>query len=93
VSLDQTCEQFVACTSQGFELFDLDCLTHIWAFSCEPVLISVPKNIQFSDYGTTVVGGTDCGSTLVYDVENGRVIQTLSYHCGGLVQAVAVSST
>ncbi|KIK50813.1 hypothetical protein GYMLUDRAFT_125164, partial [Collybiopsis luxurians FD-317 M1] len=92
VSLDQTCEQFAACTSQGFELFDLDRLTHIRAFSCEPVLISVPKNIQFSDYGTTVVGGTDRGSALVYDVENGRVIQTLSYHRGGLVQAVATST-
>ncbi|KIK53054.1 hypothetical protein GYMLUDRAFT_250643 [Collybiopsis luxurians FD-317 M1] len=87
-----TCEWFAACTSQGFELFDLDCLTHIWAFSCEPVLISVPKNIQFSDYSTTVVGGTDHGSALVYDVENGRVIQTLSYHHGGLVQAVATST-
>ncbi|KAJ3879625.1 hypothetical protein F5051DRAFT_194336 [Lentinula edodes] len=42
---------------------------------------------------TTLIGGTDRGCALVYDVETGKVDQSLKYHLGGLVQAVATAST
>lgn len=41
--------------------------------------------------GEVLLAGTDKGCALLYDVVDGKVLQSLEYPKGGLVQQVAVS--
>ncbi|KAF9060867.1 WD40-repeat-containing domain protein [Rhodocollybia butyracea] len=90
VLLDQKCKHFVACTSQGFELFDLEQVSALKQFaSHECIHISVPKHTSFTEGDSRVVGGTDCGCADIYNVNTGKLVQRLKYNSGGLIQSVA----
>ncbi|KAJ3833453.1 hypothetical protein F5878DRAFT_632752 [Lentinula raphanica] len=89
VSLDDACSNFIACTPQGFELWNLENMARIKKFEQLPVLLSMPKHAWFSEQNTKVIGGTDRGCAEVYHVATGRVEQSLPYYLGGLVQSVA----
>ncbi|KAE9386956.1 WD40 repeat-like protein, partial [Gymnopus androsaceus JB14] len=93
VSVDRRCKQFVACTSQGFELFDLEPVSPIKRFDSEPIRLSFPKHTIFTEDDTKVVGGTDRGCAEVYNVKTGKMVQTLKYKYEGLVQAVSACQT
>ncbi|KAE9386293.1 WD40 repeat-like protein [Gymnopus androsaceus JB14] len=93
ISVDRRCKQFVACTSQGFELFDLERVSPIKQFESEPIRLSFPKCTIFTEDDTKVVGSTDCGCAEVYDLKTGKMVQTLEYKYEGLVQAVSACQT
>ncbi|KAJ3743034.1 WD40-repeat-containing domain protein [Lentinula detonsa] len=93
ISLDPTSENFAVCTSQGFELFELERISYIRKFDGEPIHIAVPKHLSFVEDGSKVLGGTDRGYAALYDVQSGKVVQKLKYSLGGLVQSVAACAT
>lgn len=90
--MDKASKQIVACTSQGFELFDVqrdEALPK--KLPTKRILLSVTKHVVFAEDDAKVVGGTDQGCAEVFHVKSGRRFQTLKYNLGGLVQSVAVS--
>ncbi|KAJ3835969.1 WD40-repeat-containing domain protein [Lentinula raphanica] len=93
VSLDEDCQSFVACTDQGFELWDFDRMILTKEFEQAPISLSLPKHACFSEWKTKVIGGTDRACAEVYDARNGKFEQRLAYPQGGLVQAVAAYTT
>ncbi|KAF9016122.1 hypothetical protein BDP27DRAFT_1440730 [Rhodocollybia butyracea] len=94
VSLDRKCKHFVACTGQGFELFDLERVSALKQFaSNERIHLSVPKHTSFTEGDSKVVGGTDRGCADIYNVNTGKLVQRLKYNSGGLIQSVATCET
>ncbi|KAJ3820691.1 WD40-repeat-containing domain protein [Lentinula raphanica] len=93
VTLDEDCKDFIACTTQGFELWDLDCMVLMKEFEQAPISLSLPKHACFSEWKTKVIGGTDRACAEVYDIKSGRFEQRLKYPNGGMVQAVAAYPT
>ncbi|KAJ3783193.1 WD40-repeat-containing domain protein [Lentinula aff. detonsa] len=89
VTLDEDCKDFIACTTQGFELWDLNRMVLLKEFEQAPISLSLPKHACFSEWKTKVIGGTDCACAEVYDIKSGRFEQRLKYPNGGMVQAVA----
>lgn len=89
--MNQTTNKFVAYTGKSFQLYRLGSLELIKAFRAETPVVLFPKCVVFGETENIVVGGTDCGCALVYDVGSEEVLQTLSYPRGGLVQPVSVS--
>ncbi|KAJ3769893.1 WD40-repeat-containing domain protein [Lentinula raphanica] len=93
VTLDEDCREFIACTTEGFELWDLDLMVLTKQFEQAPISLSLPKHSCFSERKAKVVGGTDRACAEVYDVRSGRLEQRLKYPHGGMVQAVAAYPT
>ncbi|KAJ3739840.1 WD40-repeat-containing domain protein [Lentinula detonsa] len=89
VTLDEDCKDFIACTTQGFELWDLNRMVLLKEFEQAPISLSLPKHACFSEWKTKVIGGTDRACAEVYDIKSGRFEQRLKYPNGGMVQAVA----
>ncbi|KAJ3719012.1 hypothetical protein C8R42DRAFT_723515 [Lentinula raphanica] len=73
VALDQSSKYFVAWTTEGFQIHDLE-------------------TRRFGEEDHVIIGGTDRGCALVYNVSTGTVMQTLAYPRGGLVQHVSTIS-
>ncbi|KAJ3767651.1 WD40-repeat-containing domain protein [Lentinula raphanica] len=93
VTLDEDCKDFIACTTEGFELWDLDRMILAKRFEQAPISLSLPKHSCFSEWKAKVIGGTDRACAEVYDVKSGRLEQRLKYPHGGMVQAVATYPT
>ncbi|KAJ3992027.1 WD40-repeat-containing domain protein [Lentinula boryana] len=93
VALNRECNKFIACTTQAFELLDVEKMSFIRKFDHHPILLSVPKHVSFTEEDSKVVGGTDRGCAEVYDLKNAKAVQCLKYHLGGLVQSVAACTT
>ncbi|KAJ3846144.1 hypothetical protein EV368DRAFT_89501 [Lentinula lateritia] len=89
VSLNCTSDKFVAYTGKNFQLYRLSNLEILKTFIAEAPLVFFPKQVAFGEADTIVVGGTDRGFALVYDVESEEMVQKLSYPRGNLVQPVA----
>ncbi|KAJ3794265.1 WD40-repeat-containing domain protein [Lentinula aff. detonsa] len=89
VTLDEDCKDFIACTTQGFELWDLNRMVLLKEFEQAPISLSLPKHACFSEWKTKVIGGTDRACAEVYDIKSGRFKQRLKYPNGGMVQAIA----
>ncbi|KAH7873339.1 WD40-repeat-containing domain protein [Lentinula edodes] len=89
VSLNYTADKFVAYTGKNFQLYRLSNLEILKTFIAEAPLVFFPKQVAFGESETIVVGGTDRGFALVYDVESEEMVQKLSYPRGNLVQPVA----
>ncbi|KAJ3756541.1 WD40-repeat-containing domain protein [Lentinula raphanica] len=93
VTLDEDCQDFIACTTQGFELWDLHRMILTKQFEQAPISLSLPKHSCFSEWKAKVIGGTDRACAEVYDIRSGRLEQRLKYPNGGMVQAVAAYPT
>ncbi|KAJ3927700.1 MAG: WD40-repeat-containing domain protein [Lentinula lateritia] len=89
VALSNACDKFVAYTGKNFQLYHLGNLEILKNFTAEVPLVLFPKQVVFGESETIVVGGTDRGCVLVYDVETEEVIQRLNYPDGSLVQPVS----
>ncbi|KAJ3876985.1 hypothetical protein F5051DRAFT_441023 [Lentinula edodes] len=89
VALSNACDKFVAYTGKNFQLYRLGNLEILKNFTAEAPLVLFPKQVVFGESETIVVGGTDRGCVLVYDVETEEVIQRLNYPDGSLVQPVS----
>ncbi|KAJ3885699.1 WD40-repeat-containing domain protein [Lentinula edodes] len=89
VALSNTSKHFVAFTGKNFQLYRLGSLELLKTFTTETPVVLFPKHVTFGELENIVVGGTDRGCALVYDVNSEEVLQTLSYPRGGLVQPVA----
>ncbi|KAJ3766720.1 hypothetical protein FB446DRAFT_793851 [Lentinula raphanica] len=76
VALNRTSDKFVAYTGKNFQLYRLANFAR---------KLGDVEDIQCGN----TVGGTDRGCALVYDVESERIIQTLQYPGGNLVQPVS----
>ncbi|KAE9382409.1 hypothetical protein BT96DRAFT_1010699, partial [Gymnopus androsaceus JB14] len=84
---------FVAGTGQDFQAYRLQDTVYRQTYTGPGRLIApISKDIVFAEEETTLVGGTDSGMAIVYDTQSGKVIQTLLYPRGGLVQSVASRS-
>ncbi|KAJ3745950.1 WD40-repeat-containing domain protein, partial [Lentinula raphanica] len=90
VSLDNKTDRFVAWTGQNFDMFTLSNLAFVRTFVGRAPLVHFPKHVAFVEAGEKVVGGTDAGHAILYDVRTGREKQILNYPRSGLVQQVAV---
>ncbi|KAJ3781479.1 hypothetical protein GGU10DRAFT_379501 [Lentinula aff. detonsa] len=81
---------FVAGTGQDFQAYRLQDIVYRQTYAGPGRLIApISKDIVFAEEETILVGGTDSGMAIVYDTQSGKVIQTLQYPRGGLVQSVA----
>ncbi|KAJ3746903.1 WD40-repeat-containing domain protein [Lentinula raphanica] len=89
VALNRTSDKFVAYTRKNFQLYRLGNLEMLKTFNAETPVVFYPKQVVFGESESIVVGGTDRGCALVYDVESERIIQTLQYPGGNLVQPVS----
>ncbi|GAW06646.1 hypothetical protein LENED_008584 [Lentinula edodes] len=89
VAMNQTTNKFVAYTGKSFQLYRLGSLELIKTFRAETPVVLFPKCVVFGESEKIIVGGTDRGCALVYDVGSEEVLQTLSYPRGGLVQPVS----
>lgn len=65
-------------------------MSPIKRFLSKPIHLLVPKHASFTEENTKVIGGTDHGCANIYDVKAGKLVQSLKYNSGGLVQSVAV---
>ena len=84
----------MAGTGQDFQAHRLHDAAYRQTYTGPGRLIApISKDIVLSEEGTTLVGGTDSGMAIVYNTQSGKVIQTLEYPRGGLVQSVAVRFT
>ncbi|KAJ3769378.1 WD40-repeat-containing domain protein [Lentinula raphanica] len=93
VCTDESSNFFVACTGQDFQMFRLDTIEHVKTFSGPEPVIRFPKVATFAEDGAILVGGTDSGHAVIFDVTNGSQIQELNYPKGGLVQPVAACTS
>ncbi|KAJ3833536.1 WD40-repeat-containing domain protein [Lentinula raphanica] len=89
VALNRASDKFVAYTGKNFQLYRLGNLEILKNFTAEAPAVLYPKQVIFGESERVIVGGTDRGCALVYDVESERVIQTLKYPAGSLVQPVS----
>ncbi|KAJ3738828.1 hypothetical protein DFH05DRAFT_1530984 [Lentinula detonsa] len=81
---------FVAGTGQDFQAYRLQDIVYRQTYTGPGRLIApISKDIVFAEEETILVGGTDSGMAIVYNTQSGKVIQTLQYPRGGLVQSVA----
>ena len=90
VALNRGSDRFVAYTGKNFQLYRLGNLEILKNFTAEAPAVLYPKQVVFGESERVIVGGTDRGCALVYDVESEGVIQTLRYPSGSLVQPVSV---
>ncbi|KAJ3834736.1 WD40-repeat-containing domain protein [Lentinula raphanica] len=89
ICMDESSKYFVACTGKAFEMFRLDTIEYVRRFDSGPPVVLFPKVSTFAENGNILVGGTDSGRAIVFDVSSGAQIQQLDYPKGGLVQPVA----
>ncbi|KAJ3805456.1 WD40-repeat-containing domain protein [Lentinula aff. lateritia] len=89
VALNQTTSKFVAYTGKSFQLYRLGSLELVKTFEAETPLVLFLKQVTFGESENIVVGGTDRGRAVVYDVNCEETLRTLSYPRGGLVQPVS----
>ncbi|KAJ3797279.1 WD40-repeat-containing domain protein [Lentinula boryana] len=89
VALNHTADKFVTYTGKNFQLYRLGNLEILKNFTAEAPVVSFPKQVAFGELETIVVGGTDRGCALVYNIESEEVVQRLSYPGGSLVQPVS----
>ncbi|KAJ3900217.1 hypothetical protein F5879DRAFT_925616 [Lentinula edodes] len=92
VCMDDSSKYFVACTGKAFEMFRLDTIEYVRSFMGVPPVVLFPKVAMFAEDGITLIGGTDSGHAIAFDVGDGTQIQQLEYPKGGLVQPVAAST-
>ncbi|KAJ3855432.1 WD40-repeat-containing domain protein [Lentinula lateritia] len=89
VCLDEQGKFFAVCTGQNFELFRLENIENHMILRGDAPIVRYPKVATFAEDGKVLVGGTDNGRALVFDVMSGSRVQELAYPKGGLVQPVA----
>ncbi|KAJ3831798.1 WD40-repeat-containing domain protein [Lentinula raphanica] len=89
VALNRGSDKFVTYTGKNFQLYRLGNLEILKNFTAEAPAVLYPKQVVFGESERVIVGGTDRGCALVYDVESEGVIQTLRYPSGSLVQPVS----
>ncbi|KAJ3766492.1 WD40-repeat-containing domain protein [Lentinula raphanica] len=89
VALNHTSDKFVAYTGKNFQLYRLANLEILKTFTAETPVVFYPKQVVFGESERIIVGGTDRGCALVYDVESEGIIQSLKYPSGNLVQPVS----
>jgi hypothetical protein len=91
--VDHRADRMVVCTGKNFQAFSLSDLKHEKTLECiSPPLVVYPRQLAFIEGGSRVVGGTDSGCAIVYDLNKGTIVERLIYPKGGLVQIVEVST-
>lgn len=75
-----------------FELYRLNDMELLQVFKGMATTAHFPRHVVFGENDNAVVGGTDAGCALVFDIGSPDVVQKLNYPEGGLVQQVAVST-
>ncbi|KAL1711483.1 WD40-repeat-containing domain protein [Schizophyllum commune] len=90
VVLDPAKSIYAAYTGTSIEIHSLkrkkNCVLSI---KSEPPSIYYPMYMALGEGGEVLLAGTDKGCALLYDVVDGKVLQSLEYPKGGLVQQVA----
>ncbi|KAJ3765837.1 WD40-repeat-containing domain protein [Lentinula raphanica] len=89
VALNRAADKFVAWTGDGFQLHTLSNLELIRTFGGHRPVVHFPKHVVFGEKDGIIIGGTDRGCGLIYNLHHNEAVQTLDYHRGGLVQHVA----
>ncbi|KAJ3884914.1 WD40-repeat-containing domain protein [Lentinula edodes] len=89
VCLDESGKFFAVCTGQDFEIFRLENFENCMILRGDAPIVRYPKVATFAEDGKVLVGGTDNGRVLVFDIMSGSRVQELAYPKGGLVQPVA----
>ncbi|KAJ3769382.1 WD40-repeat-containing domain protein, partial [Lentinula raphanica] len=89
VALNRAGDKFVAYTGKNFQLYHLGNLEILKTFIAEMPVVFYPKQVVFGESESIIVGGSDHGCALVFDVESERLIQTLQYPGGNLVQPIS----
>ena len=84
----------VVSTGTTFPIFSFPSFMHHCTLENDtrPV-VQFPRQVVFAEGGNKVVGGTDLGYAVVFDVKEAKIVQKLEYPKGGLVQPVAVSDS
>ncbi|KAJ3968600.1 WD40-repeat-containing domain protein, partial [Lentinula raphanica] len=93
VCTDDSSTFFVAFTGQDFQMLRLENLEYVKCFSGPDPVIRFPKVAAFAEDGIALVGGTDSGYAVVFNITSGNEVQRLSYPKGGLVQPVAACTS
>ncbi|KAH7880261.1 WD40-repeat-containing domain protein [Lentinula edodes] len=88
VALSNTSNKFVAYTGKNFHLYRLASLELLKTYSAETPVVMFSKTVAFGESENIIVGGTDRGHALIYEVNTEELLQTLTYPRGGLVQPV-----
>ncbi|KAJ3887130.1 hypothetical protein GG344DRAFT_81035 [Lentinula edodes] len=88
VALSNTSNKFVAHTGKNFHLYRLASLELLKTYSAETPVVMFSKTVAFGESENVIVGGTDRGHALIYEVNMEELLQTLTYPRGGLVQPV-----
>ncbi|THU96701.1 WD40 repeat-like protein, partial [Dendrothele bispora CBS 962.96] len=91
VCLNKEQNMFIAWTGQNFDMFQLGNQVHVKTFHGGRSTFYRPKTVVFAEDGKFLLGGSESGRALLYDIATGRRIQTLKYPHDGLVQTVAAS--
>lgn len=90
--MSNTSNKFVAYTGKNFHLYRLASLELLKTYSAETPVVMFSKTVAFGESENIIVGGTDRGHALIYEVNMEELLQTLTYPRGGLVQPVTVSA-
>ncbi|KAJ3933432.1 MAG: hypothetical protein NXY57DRAFT_959928 [Lentinula lateritia] len=88
VAVSNTSNKFVAYTGKNFHLYRLASLELLKTYSAETPVVMFSKTVAFGESENIIVGGTDRGHALIYEVNMEELLQTLTYPRGGLVQPV-----
>ncbi|KAJ4475986.1 hypothetical protein C8J55DRAFT_490266 [Lentinula edodes] len=88
VALSNTSNKFVAYTGKNFHLYRLASLELLKTYSAKTPVVMFSKTVAFGESKNIIVGGTDRGHALIYEVNTEELLQTLTYPRGGLVQPV-----
>ncbi|KAJ4001074.1 WD40-repeat-containing domain protein, partial [Lentinula boryana] len=86
VALSNASNKFVAYTGKNFQLYRLTTLEVLKTFSAGTPVVMFSKTVAFGESDNIVVGGTDRGCALIYEVNTEEILQALNYPRGGLVQ-------
>ncbi len=81
--MDPSGENFAVCKGKDFQMFRLDNTELLQTFAGKSTLVRFPKDAVFAEGGTKLVGGTDRGMAILYEVQSGVEVQTLDYGKGG----------
>ncbi|KAJ4501303.1 hypothetical protein C8R41DRAFT_913298 [Lentinula lateritia] len=80
VAMNLTTNKFVAYTGKSFQLYRLGSLELVKTFKTELPLVLFPKQVAFGELENNVVGRSDRGCALVYDVNSEETISLLEHH-------------
>ena len=77
--------------TEGFSLYSLEDMKFLRKYPTGKPTKWFPKQVEFSEEGWIMVGGSDHSTIYIFDRKTGLVMDTLTHIDDGLAQAVMVS--